>query len=147
LTPDFSGSAGAVKSVVACGAGVFSHNIETVKRLYPKIRPMADYLRSLNVLILAAAYKKIPVKSGFMVGLGEKRAEISRLMEDIKKTGCDFLTIGQYLRPKESPLKVEEYVHPDVFESLKAEAYDIGFKKVASGSFVRSSYKASEMFI
>lgn len=146
LTPDFGGSIDAVELVITAGVDVFSHNMETVERLYPKVRPLASYERSLKVLAYAAACKKAPrVKSGFMVGLGETYDEIVRLMEDIKGTGCDFLTIGQYLRPKGSPLKVEEYVPPDAFESLKAKACGIGFKKVASGPFVRSSYKASEL--
>lgn len=146
LTPDFGGSAAAVKSIVTCGIDVFAHNMETVERLYSKVRPMANYSRSLKVLTAAASLTNVPVKSGFMLGLGETREEISRLMEDIKETNCDFLTIGQYLRPKGSYLKVEEYVHPDIFESLKTEACGMGFKKVMSGSFVRSSYKANEVF-
>ncbi|MDP2932746.1 MAG: lipoyl synthase [bacterium] len=146
LTPDFVGAIDNIESVVTCGIDVFSHNMETVERLYPKIRPMANYSRSLKVLASAASHKKVPVKSGFMLGLGEAKEEIFRLMEDIRGTGCDFLTIGQYLSPKGSFLKIEEYVHPDIFESLKTRAHRIGFKKVASGPFVRSSYKAKEVF-
>lgn len=146
LTPDFGGAADKIESVITCGIDVFSHNMETVKRLYPKIRSMADYSRSLKVLASAAAHKKVPVKSGFMLGLGETKEEIVRLMTDIRETGCDFLTIGQYLSPKGSFLKVEEYIHPDTFGALKIKALGIGFKKVASGPFVRSSYRANEVF-
>lgn len=145
LTPDFSGSMEAVELVTQSGVDVFSHNMETVERLYSRIRPLSNYLRSLKVLACAASFKKMPVKSGFMVGLGETEEEIIRLMKDIRETGCDLLTIGQYLRPKGSPLKVEEYIRPQIFESLKAKACEIGFKKVASGTFVRSSYRADEL--
>lgn len=145
LTPDFNGSADAVASVIQSGADVFSHNMEMIEKLYPAIRPLASYKRSLEILAFAAGEAKIPVKSGFMVGLGETEEEVLRLMTDIRKTGCDFLTIGQYLRPKGSSLKVAEYIHPDTFDLLKIKAYDLGFKNVASGTYVRSSYRASEM--
>ncbi len=146
LTPDFGGAVECVRSVAEGGADVFAHNIEMIERLYPKIRPGAEYRRSLKVLSVAAAGKKIPVKSGFMLGLGETTDEVIRMMEDVKGAGCDFLTIGQYLRPKGASLKIEEYIRPEIFESLKATALKMGFKKVASGPFARSSYKAEEMY-
>lgn len=145
LTPDFNGRTDAVMSVIGSGADVFSHNMETVERLYPAIRPLADYQRSLKILTFAAKEAKIPVKSGFMVGLGETEEEVLRLMTDIRKTSCDFLTIGQYLRPKGSLLKITEYIHPDTFLMFKIKALDLGFKNVASGPYVRSSYRANEM--
>ncbi len=145
LTPDFNGSTDAVMSVIRSGANVFSHNMETVERLYPAIRPLASYQRSLKILAFAAREAKISVKSGFMVGLGETEEEVLQLMTDIRKTDCDFLTIGQYLKPKGLPLKVTEYIYPDTFEILKIKAFDIGFKNVASGPYVRSSYRAGEM--
>ncbi|MDP3788886.1 MAG: lipoyl synthase [Candidatus Omnitrophota bacterium] len=147
LTPDFNGSRYAVMSVIRSGADVFSHNMETIERLYPAIRPIASYRRSLKILAFAAGEAKIPVKSGFMVGLGEAEVEVLRLMTDIRKAGCDFLTIGQYLRPKGSLLEVAEYIRPNTFEMLKIKAFDLGFKNVASGPYVRSSYRAGEMII
>ncbi len=146
LTPDFMGSIKSIKTVINSGIEVFAHNIETVERLYPDIRPEADYRRSLEVLACAASFKKAGVKSGFMLGLGEKDEEVLKLMEDIRCTGCDFLTIGQYLRPKDSPLKIVQYIHPDIFASLKKTAYEIGFRNVASGPYVRSSYNAEALF-
>lgn len=145
LTPDFHGSADAVRSVVKSGADVFSHNMETVERLYAKIRPLANYRRSIKILTLAVKEGRTAVKSGFMLGLGEREDEVLRLMTDIRGTGCDFLTIGQYLKPKGSLLDVAEYIRPDVFETLKIKAYDLGFKNVSSGPYVRSSYRACEM--
>lgn len=145
LTPDFNGSLDAIDKIIDAGVDVFSHNMETVARLYPQIRPNFDYFRSLNILHYAASRQKTIVKSGFMVGLGEKDSEIEQLLHDIKNTDCSFLTIGQYLRPRGSHLEVKEYISPKVFEELKEKAVKLGFKKVSSGPFVRSSYKAIEL--
>lgn len=146
LTPDFMGSKEAIETVINSGVDVFAHNMETVERLYPNVRPDSDYERSLGVLQSAASFKKVKVKSGFMLGLGESVDEVLQLMEDIRRMGCDFLTIGQYLQPKDSPLKVAEYVHPEVFAYFEKAAYGIGFRNVASGSYVRSSYNAEALF-
>ena len=147
MTPDFKGSNEAVDAIMEAGVDVFAHNMETVARLYPEIKPVSDYHRSLNVLTHAASLKKVFVKSGFMVGLGETDEEVDQLLKDTIRGGCDFLTIGQYLKPKGSLLEVQRYLSPAIFERLKKKAFDIGFKKVASGPFVRSSYKAMEFFV
>ena len=146
LTPDFNGSLSAIDRIIEAGVDVFSHNMETVPRLYPYIRPDFDYSRSLDVLRYAASLNKVIVKSGFMVGMGETESETEELLRDIKDTGCAFLTIGQYLRPKGTPLEVKEYVRPETFVDLKEKALKLGFKKVASGPFVRSSYRAGDFF-
>ena len=146
LAPDFNGSLSAIDRIIEAGMDVFSHNMETVPRLYPRIRPDFDYSRSLDVLRYAASLNKVIVKSGFMVGMGETESEIEELLRDIKGTGCAFLTIGQYLRPKGTPLEVKEYVRPETFVDLKEKALKLGFKKVASGPFVRSSYRAGDFF-
>ena len=147
LIPDFKGDIYALKIVLFSGVDVFNHNIETVKRLYPKVRPQADYDRTLKVLREASVNSSnIPVKSGFMVGLGEKKQEIVELLKDLKSTGCGILTIGQYLRPTLRQFPVSRYVHPDEFKEIENLAYDIGFDYVVSGPLVRSSYKAEEIF-
>lgn len=146
LTPDFNGAEEAIDRIVNAGVDVFSHNMETVARLYPRIRPAFDYSRSLGVLRYASSIKGAIVKSGFMVGLGERDTDVGRLLSDIKNTGCAYLTIGQYLRPKGSRLEISEYIHPDEFLRLKTKALKLGFEKVSSGPFVRSSYRAGEFF-
>lgn len=146
LVPDFNGSTKAIDKIVRSGVDVFSHNMETVAGLYPKIRPRFDYQHSLDVLRYASSLKKNYVKSGFMVGLGEEDGDVEQLLHDIKKSGCELLTIGQYLKPRGSNLEVKRYIPPETFESLKEKALNFGFKKVQSGPFVRSSYKAWELF-
>jgi lipoic acid synthetase len=146
LVPDFNGSLKAIDKVIEADVDVFSHNMETVQRLYPQIRPDFDYSRSLSALRHAASSGPAVVKSGFMAGLGESEGEISGLLRDIKDTGCGFLTIGQYLKPKNSRLEVKEYIRPERFSEMKEEALKLGFKKVASGPFVRSSYRAGDFF-
>ncbi|TDA69792.1 MAG: lipoyl synthase [Clostridia bacterium] len=143
LTPDFQGSAGAVGTVVAAGPHIFNHNLETVPRLYRQVRPGADYRRSLEVLRLAKETEAaVYTKSGLMVGLGEKVAEVELVMQDLRAAGCDILTIGQYLQPTAGHLPVQEFVHPDVFSHYERLGRDMGFVHVASGPFVRSSYQA-----
>ncbi|MEW6107585.1 MAG: lipoyl synthase [Nitrospirota bacterium] len=147
LTPDFMGDTDALRKVLDAGPDVFNHNIETVKRLYPAVRPDADYERSLKILKQAKDFvADIYIKSGFMLGLGEKYEEIMDLLEDLRKVGCDFVTIGQYLRPTRNNLPVVEYIEPDVFVDLKQKALDMGFKYAASGPLVRSSMNAEEMY-
>lgn len=147
LTPDFLGDRKALETVLSAGPDVFNHNVETVERLYPTVRPEADYHRSLRLLGEAGAIApSIPRKSGFMVGLGETDGEISALLGELREAGCDFVTIGQYLRPSRSNLAVVEYVRPEVFDELRERALSIGFRYAASGPLVRSSMNAEEMY-
>ncbi len=147
LTPDFRGDANSLKIVLDEKPDVFNHNMETVSRLYNKVRPSADYSRSLNVLKDARGIANdVKAKSGLMLGLGETFDEIVELCRDIRASGCDFLTIGQYLRPSKKNLPVVEYIKPDIFEKIKHIALDMGFEFVASGPLVRSSMNAEEMY-
>jgi lipoic acid synthetase len=147
LIPDFQGDLDALKQVIASKPEIINHNIETVPRLYPHVRAMAGYQQSLNVL---KNVKKIDpsifTKSGIMLGLGEKKDEVIQTMHDLYDHGCELLTIGQYLCPSKDHFPVYEYIHPDVFEEYKNIALEIGFKSVASGPLVRSSYNAADMF-
>jgi Lipoate synthase len=145
LIPDFAGNFESLLEVVRAKPEIINHNIETVPRLYPEVRPLADFQRSLNLLQnVKQADSSIYTKSGIMVGLGEESGEVVAILKDLKKTGCDFLTIGQYLAPSQAHHPVVEYVHPDIFENYRREALNIGFKYVASGPFVRSSYHAEQ---
>lgn len=144
LAPDFGGNAAAVASVLAAGPAVFNHNIETVPRLYPQVRPQADYQRSLSVLRLAARRGAL-VKSGLMVGLGEMEDEVIAVLRDLRAAGVSLVTIGQYLSPRGSPLAVHEFVPPGQFERYERMAYELGFTAAACGPFVRSSYHAPEL--
>jgi len=147
LTPDFKGMTAPLRAVLDAGPDVFNHNVETVPRLYPDVRPQADYARSLKVLANAKEmHQSIKTKSGLMVGLGERKAEVLDVMDHLRKADCDFLTVGQYLRPTRRNLPVREYVEPDVFEEYAAEARARGFQFVASAPLVRSSMNAEEMF-
>lgn len=145
LIPDFKGSMEALGKVVDAMPDIINHNVETVPRLYPPVRPMAVYERSLDLL---AAVKKIKpmmlTKSGIMVGLGENKEEVIEVMEDLREAGCDFLTIGQYLAPSKKHHPVVEYIHPDIFEEYRRIAYGMGFAYADSGPFVRSSYMAEK---
>jgi lipoic acid synthetase len=146
LVPDFCGNSRSLATVLDAGPHVFNHNIETVCRLYPKVRPQAKYGRSLEILAKAARHEvQLNVKSGLMVGLGETPGEVFSAISDIRKTGCSLLTIGQYLRPSKDQLPVEEFVTPEQFDEYKRQALAIGFTEVSSGPFVRSSYRAEEM--
>jgi lipoic acid synthetase len=147
LTPDFKGDENALAIVVESKPDIFNHNVETVPRLYPQVRPMADYGRSLHVLRKAKNFDPLMhTKSGIMLGLSETKSEISEVMKDLIEAGCDILTVGQYLSPSKSHIKVHEYIHPEVFENIKREAKELGFAYVASGPFVRSSFNAAEAF-
>ncbi len=147
LIPDFQGSSAALKIVLDAGPDVLNHNIETIPSLYSKARPQADYQRSLDLLkkVSDSAAASIPAKSGLMVGLGENFDELEKTMKDLFYHGCSILSIGQYLQPSKQHLPVEKYYTPDEFVTLKEIAREIGFKKVASGPFVRSSYRAGEL--
>jgi lipoic acid synthetase len=147
LTPDFKGDLDALNTVLSARPDVFNHNIETVDRLYAVVRPDADYKRSLYVLQSAAAMvSDILIKSGFMLGLGETADEVTALLRDLRLAGCDFVTVGQYLRPSRNNLPVVEYIAPAAFEKLRRTALDMGFKYAACGPLVRSSMNAEEMY-
>ncbi len=146
LVPDFKGDLSAVKTVLAARPDVFSHNIETVPRLYPSARPKADYRQSLEVLAFAARNRPaIPVKSGIMLGLGETDAEIAATLKDLRRSNCRILTLGQYLQPGPENLPAARYVSPAAFDRWRQLALSLGFTRVASGPLVRSSYRAEEM--
>ena len=147
LIPDFQGSKGALKTVLNAYPDVLNHNIETVPRLYPEVRPQADYRRSLDLVQYAHEYDPaLLTKSGIMLGLGEYQAEISLTLEDMLKAGCRMLTLGQYLQPSKDHLPVKRYIPPEEFEEWRKTALQMGFAEVASGPFVRSSYHARELF-
>jgi lipoyl synthase len=143
LTPDFCGDLEAVARVLDAGPHVFNHNMETVSRLYRRVRPQADYERSLNVLKFAKQYRpEALTKSGLMVGLGETAEEVHQLLRDVLASNVDVATIGQYLQPTRRNLAVAEYVTPAKFDAYRDFGQAIGFKTVFSGPFVRSSYMA-----
>ena len=147
LVPDFQGSTEALATVLTAAPAVLNHNLETVPRLYPAVRPQANYHRSLRLLEEGKLLAPDTVsKSGFMVGLGEKREEVSALLRDLRKVGCDLVTIGQYLRPSREHHPVVEYIPPDIFQSYRVEAQSLGFLGVASGPYVRSSYQAEKLY-
>jgi lipoic acid synthetase len=146
LTPDFEGNMDAVARVLDAGPHVFNHNMETVRRLYRRVRPQADYRQSLDVLRFAKAYRpQALTKSGLMVGLGETEDETQELLRDVQNARVDVATIGQYLQPTRRNLPVAEYVTPEKFERYRAFGMSIGFKMVFSGPFVRSSYMADRV--
>jgi len=147
LVPDFRGSEEDIKRVIAARPDVFNHNVETVPRLYPTVRPQADYQRSLEVLRRAKELNPdIITKSGLMVGLGETREELLDVLRALRAARCDLLTIGQYLRPSKAHLLIARFVTPEEFEQMAGDARAMGFRGVASAPFVRSSYKAGKMF-
>ena len=137
----------ALQSVVAASPDVLNHNLETVLRLYPSVRPEADYHRSLELLKRVRQYDAtIPTKSGIMLGLGEYPGEIRKTFEDLLEAGCSILTLGQYLQPTQAHLQVERFVPPEEFDHWRQTALKMGFSAVASGPFVRSSYHAKEIY-
>ncbi|MBI4873793.1 MAG: lipoyl synthase [Acidobacteria bacterium] len=146
LTPDFRGDLDAVARVLDAGPDVFNHNMETVRRLYPRVRPQADYLRSLDVLRFAKRQRPgVLTKSGLMVGLGETPAEVETLLGDLRQAGVDAVTIGQYLQPTRRNLPVVEYVPPAQFEAYRRRGLALGFALVFSAPLVRSSYMAERV--
>jgi lipoic acid synthetase len=147
LIPDLQGNAQALETILRARPNILNHNIETVPRLYPVVRPEADYKRSLQLLERARRISPaIPTKSGLMLGLGETADEISQTLADLHMTGCRILTLGQYLQPSKQHLPVKRFVPPEEFEHWREEARKIGFVEIASGPFVRSSYHAKELF-
>lgn len=143
LTPDFCGDTAAVERVLDANPHVFNHNMETIRRLYRRVRPQADYRQSLDVLRHAKRYRPdILTKSGLMVGLGEQETEVQELLRDIAAHSADIATIGQYLQPTRRNLPVVEYVTPEQFDRYRDYGLAVGLTNVFSGPFVRSSYMA-----
>lgn len=143
LIPDFNADPELIGKVIAAGPEVISHNLETVRRLTPKVRSTARYDRSLKVISVIAGSGIVP-KSGIMVGLGETEDEVLETMDDLRAAGCKVLTIGQYLQPDSNLLPVKEYVSPETFEMYRREAVKRGFSFVESSPLVRSSYHAEK---
>lgn len=147
LIPDLQGDKASIDKVMVSAPEVLNHNIETVPRLYEEVRPEADYRQSLDVLrYVKERYPTTITKSGLMLGLGETVEEVKAVMRDLRDAGVDFITIGQYLQPSKEHYHMVEYAHPDRFDALADYAREIGFKGVASGPLVRSSYFAKEMY-
>lgn len=147
LISDLGGNWPALGAVLASGPQVINHNLETVPRLYPQVRPEADYQRSLELLSRSAAHTPpVVTKSGLMLGLGETKEEVIKTMGDLREAGCQLLTLGQYLRPSVQHHPVVRYITPEEFNEYKAEALALGFSGVASGPLVRSSYQAAQLF-
>jgi lipoic acid synthetase len=145
LAPDFSGNPKLLNEVFETRPEVFAHNLETVPRIFKRIRPAFTYERSLNVISQARAYGLI-AKSNLILGLGETREEISQALIDLHEAGCDLITITQYLRPTNKHHPVERWVKPDEFVELAKEAEEVGFSGVMSGPLVRSSYRAGRLY-
>ncbi|HYA85474.1 MAG TPA: lipoyl synthase [Nitrospirota bacterium] len=143
LVPDFQGSHSSLNTVIDASPNILNHNLETVPSQYPRVRPQADYYRSLELLD-RARLSGIVTKSGLMLGFGEKIDEIRAVLRDLSNVACSILTIGQYLQPGRYHLPVVKYYHPDEFMSLRDEAMKMGFNQVVSGPLVRSSYHAEE---
>lgn len=144
LIPDLKGDEKSLNIVLEAKADVVNHNIETVKRLYDSVRPEAIYERSLAVLEYLKRRGASLTKTGIMLGLGETETEVYQLMDDVRKTGCDILTIGQYLQPSPAHAPLVAYITPEEFEKYRIEGMKRGFRFVASGPLVRSSYQAAE---
>lgn len=145
LISDMDGDEALIDQVLDADPTILAHNVETVPRLHRKVRPRFRYERSIQVLAYAKERRPdVYTKSNIMVGLGETPAEVMGVMRDLRQAGCDFLTIGQYLRPSPKHLPVAEYVTPEMFARYREEAYALGFAYVASGPLVRSSFEAGE---
>jgi lipoic acid synthetase len=148
LVPDFQGSAEALKVIVDAQPNCINHNLETVPRLYKYVRPQAIYKRSLELLSRIKQFDdSIFTKSGLIVGLGERFSEVAGVMEDLRQVGCDILTIGQYLSPSKEHIEVKQFINPNQFDEYKKIGLFLGFRYVASGPLVRSSYGAEEIFL
>jgi lipoic acid synthetase len=146
LIPDFQGNMNYLNIVIETRPEIISHNMETVKRLTPKVRSVAKYERSLSVL-QQISDSQIAAKSGLMLGLGETETEIYELMDDLLNVGCKLMSVGQYLQPSKKHIPVENYVHPNIFNKYKEIAYNKGFKHVESGPLVRSSYHSANFLL
>lgn len=146
LIPDFKGSEEALKIVLKEGPHILNHNLETVPRLYPEVRPDADYGRSLKLLEKAKEIDpNSTTKSGLILGMGEEYDEITTVMKDLRNVDCDILTTGQYLSPGKEFIPINRFYHPDEFKHLKYEGEKVGFRHVESGPLVRSSYHAAQL--
>lgn len=147
LIPDLQGNMEHLRIIAAAKPDVIGHNLETIERLYSDVRPQAVYLRSLEVLAnIKSIDPLIYTKSGIMVGLGETHEEVLALMADLRAVLCDIFTIGQYLRPSEKHLEIVEYIAPEAFKAYEDRGKAMGFKAIAAGPFVRSSFNALEVF-
>jgi len=147
LPADLGGQRECIATICQAEPDVFNHNLETVERLTPIVRPQAKYRRSLGVLRIAKEFRPdCPTKSGLMVGLGETRDEIRQALADLRAVGCGVVTIGQYLQPTPEHAIIARFYRPEEFEELAAEAEAMGFEGIASGPFVRSSYNAGEIY-
>ena len=144
LVPDFKGNQESLKTVFSAKPDVFNHNIETIEKFYPKVRPQANYRQSLNLLRFARE-NGLATKSGMMLGLGEEKEEVLKVMKDLRNVNCNLLTIGQYLKPNKKCLEVERFVPPEEFAEYQKVGEKLGFASVMAGPFVRSSYQAGEM--
>ncbi|WP_457748831.1 lipoyl synthase [Sulfurimonas sp.] len=145
LTPDFKYNTSALQTIIKSGADKLAHNQETVRRLSKSVRPQSDYERSLHVLRYYAQNSSLHVKSSLMLGLGETKEEVLQTMQELLDAGVSELTLGQYLQPTQAHHKVEKYYPPEFFEMMQAEALTMGFRAVASGILVRSSYFAENL--
>ena len=147
LIPDFKGDQYSLETVLKECPEILNHNIETIPRLYPEVRPQADYRRSLDLLRRSKKeYPHIATKSGLMLGFGETQEEVLEVLRDLREAGCDFLTIGQYLQPRQDRLPVIRFIPPEEFEEYKRVGKAMAFRAVASGPFVRSSFEAEKMY-
>lgn len=147
LTPDFRGALDETDRIIREGVDIFNHNLETVPRLYPRVRPQADYKRSMRLIDYVkrgGAPRPITAKSGLMLGLGEETEEVIHVMRDLRSAGCDIITIGHYLRPGRGQKGIHRHVRPDEFDDYRAMGKEMGFAVVLSGPLVRSSYHARE---
>lgn len=148
LIPDLQGDRASIAAVVAAGPDVLNHNIETVPRLYEKVRPQADYRRSVSLFkTVKEINPDMITKSGLMLGLGEKAEQVLDVMRDLHDAGCDILTLGQYLRPSVQHIEMKRYVPPTEFDSYKKAALAIGFRAVVATPLARSSYYAREAYL
>jgi lipoic acid synthetase len=147
LIPDFRGSFKALRVVAEARPEVINHNVETVPRLYPRVRAMADYRRSVELLSRVKDLEPgVATKSGLMLGLGETREEVVEVMKELREARCDLLTLGQYLPPSEQHYPLSRFVTPEEFSELAATGRELGFAEVASAPLVRSSFKAAELY-
>jgi lipoic acid synthetase len=146
LVPDFRGSRTALEQVIDAAPTVLNHNVETIPRLYPLVCPQGSYTWSLELLHRAKMLQPgLPTKSGLILGLGEQRDEVVAVLKDLREAGCDIVTLGQYLRPSLSHRAVDRYVTPDEFAEYETIGRQMGFRAVASGPLVRSSFMAEEI--
>jgi lipoyl synthase len=147
LIPDLQGNRESLQRILEAKPDVLNHNVETVRRLYPSVRPAAVYTRSVDLLRMAKQLApKTPTKTGIMLGLGESEAELFETMDDLLNAGCNILTLGQYLQPSSWHLPVQRFISPEEFHLLREKSLQLGFAGVAAGPFVRSSYQAERLF-